>query len=129
MESLLESDRSGQIWVLFGCGGDRDRGKRAEMGAVACRLADHVVVTSDNPRSESPEAIIEDILQGCVDQSPHVEVDRARAIALVVSRAKAGDTVLIAGKGHEVYQEVDGVRLSFDDAHHAAEQLMLRSAA
>lgn len=129
LESLLESDRSGQIWVLFGCGGDRDRGKRAEMGAVACRLADHVVVTSDNPRSESPEAIIEDILQGCVDQSPHVEVDRARAIALVVSRAKAGDTVLIAGKGHEVYQEVDGVRLSFDDAHHAAEQLMLRSAA
>ena len=129
LESLLESDRSGQIWVLFGCGGDRDRGKRAEMGAVACRLADHVVVTSDNPRSESPEAIIEDILQGCIDQAPHVEMDRARAIALVVSRAKAGDTVLIAGKGHEVYQEVGGVRLSFDDAHHAAEQLMLRSAA
>ena len=80
----------GQIWVLFGCGGDRDRGKRAEMGAVACRFADHVVVTSDNPRSEAPEAIIRDILCGCEAGSPVIEADRAAAIALRGLRGKCG---------------------------------------
>ena len=129
LSTLAESDRCGQLWVLFGCGGDRDRGKRAEMGEVACRLADRVVVTSDNPRSEAPTSIIEDILKGCGDCAPLVEVDRAAAIALAVSQAHAGDTVLIAGKGHETYQEVAGVRLPFSDADYAAEQLLQRRAA
>ena len=79
------------------------------MGAIACQFADRVIVTSDNPRSEAPEAIIDDILRGC-DDSPIVESDRAAAIALVIAEAKVGDIVLIAGKGHEDYQEIDGVR-------------------
>ena len=115
--------------MLFGCGGDRDRGKRAEMGEVACRFADRVVVTSDNPRSEAPTSIIEDILKGCGDFAPLVEVDRAAAIAFAVSQAHAGDTVLIAGKGHETYQEVAGVRSPFSDADCAAAQLLQRRAA
>ena len=126
--ALKETDNAGALWVLFGCGGDRDPGKRAEMGAIACQFADRVIVTSDNPRSESPEAIIDDILLGC-DGSPIVEADRAAAIALVIAEAKVGDTVLIAGKGHETYQEIDGVRLPFDDAEHAAQHLQQRHAA
>ena len=114
--------------MLFGCGGDRDPGKRAEMGAIACEFADRVIVTSDNPRSESPEAIIDDILLGC-DDSPIVEADRGAAIALAIAEAKVGDTVLIAGKGHETYQEVDGVRLPFSDAERAAQHLQQRQAA
>ena len=129
LSALAESDRCGQLWVLFGCGGDRDRGKRAEMGEVACRFADRVVITSDNPRSEAPASIIEDILEGCGDCAPLVEVDRAAAIAFAVSQAHAGDTVLIAGKGHETYQEVAGVRSPFSDADCAAAQLLQRRAA
>jgi UDP-N-acetylmuramyl-tripeptide synthetase len=129
IRALAEVQDGGQIWVLFGCGGDRDRGKRAEMGAVACRFADRVVVTSDNPRSEAPEEIISDILSGCEAGSPVIEVDRAAAIAFAVSEADVGDIVLIAGKGHETYQEVDGVRLPFNDVECAAENLELRRAA
>ena len=128
IRTLKETDDAGALWVLFGCGGDRDPGKRAEMGAIACQFADRVIVTSDNPRSEAPEAIIEDILRGC-DDSPIVESDRAAAIALVIAEAKVGDTVLIAGKGHETYQEIDGVRLPFNDAEHAAQHLQQRQAA
>lgn len=127
--ALKDSENPGSIWVLFGCGGDRDQGKRAEMGAIACRFADRVIVTSDNPRSEAPSAIIQDILSGCEGASPMVEEDRASAIALAVSQASPGDTVLIAGKGHETYQEVDGVRLPFSDADCAEEQLQCRRAA
>ena len=126
--AVKETDNAGAIWVLFGCGGDRDPGKRAEMGTIACRFADRVIVTSDNPRSESPEAIIDDILLGC-DDSPIVEADRAAAIALAIAEAKVGDTVLIAGKGHETYQEIDGVRLPFNDAERAAQRLQQRQAA
>jgi UDP-N-acetylmuramyl-tripeptide synthetase len=126
--AVKETDNVGALWVLFGCGGDRDPGKRAEMGTIACRFADRVIVTSDNPRSESPEAIIDDILLGC-DNSPIVEADRAAAIALAIAEAKVGDTVLIAGKGHESYQEIDGVRLPFNDAERAAEHLQQRQAA
>ena len=126
--ALKETDNAGALWVLFGCGGDRDPGKRAEMGAIACEFADRVIVTSDNPRSESPEAIIDDILLGC-DDSPIVEADRGAAIALAIAEAKVGDTVLIAGKGHETYQEVDGVRLPFSDAERAAQHLQQRQAA
>ena len=127
--ALKAAENPGSIWVLFGCGGDRDKGKRAEMGAIACRFADRVIVTSDNPRSEAPDAIIQDILSGCEGASPMVEQDRASAIALAVSQARPGDTVLIAGKGHETYQEVDGVRLPFSDADCAEEQLQYRRAA
>jgi len=86
-------------------------------------------VTSDNPRSESPESIVDDILAGCDGGVPLVEVDRAAAIALAISRAAAGDTVLIAGKGHETYQETNGQRIQFSDAEHAAQHLALRQAA
>ena len=98
------------------------------MGTIACRFADRVIVTSDNPRSESPAAIIDDILLGC-DNSPIVEADRAAAIALAIAEAKVGDTVLIAGKGHETYQEIAGVRLPFNDAERAAQHLQQRQAA
>ena len=126
--ALKETDNAGALWVLFGCGGDRDPGKRAEMGAIACQFADRVILTSDNPRSEAPEAIIADILRGC-DVSPIVESDRAAAIALVIAEARVGDTVLIAGKGHETYQEIAGVRSPFNDAEHAAQHLQQRQAA
>ena len=126
--ALKETDSAGALWVLFGCGGDRDPGKRAEMGAIACRFADRVILTSDNPRSEAPEAIIADILCGC-DDSPIVEADRAAAIALVIAEARVGDTVLIAGKGHETYQEIAGVRSPFNDAEYAAQHLQQRQIA
>ena len=129
LAALIESKQDGAIWVVFGCGGDRDKGKRPEMGRIACRLADRVVVTSDNPRSEKPEQIVEDILRGCEDGSPLVEIDRAAAIAMAVAAAEQGDTVLIAGKGHEDYQEIQGARLPFSDLAHATESLSLRRAA
>ncbi len=101
--------------MVFGAGGDRDRGKRPLMGEVAARLADRVIVTSDNPRSEDPVAIVEEILAGA---GPGVEseVDRRAAIAMAVGGAAAGDVVVIAGKGHEQGQEFEGGRKEpFDD--------------
>lgn len=127
--AVSEAHRQGCVWVVFGCGGDRDRGKRSEMGAVAARLADRIVVTSDNPRGEPPEAIIQDILAGCGDVTPLVEVDRATAISLVIAKAAAGDTVLIAGKGHETYQEIAGDRIPFSDVQCASHYLSQRRAA
>jgi UDP-N-acetylmuramyl-tripeptide synthetase len=127
--AVSEAQHQGCIWVLFGCGGDRDRGKRSEMGAVAARLADRIVVTSDNPRGEPPEAIIQDILAGCEGAAPLVEVDRATAISLVIAEAAAGDTVLIAGKGHETYQEIAGARIPFSDVQCANHYLAQRRAA
>ena len=106
--------RGGKLVCVFGCGGDRDPGKRSQMGAIAERLADHVMLTSDNPRSEKPQAIIAAIAAG-MRRVPVAEVDRARAIADVVSAANARDVVLIAGKGHEPYQEIAGVRTPFSD--------------
>ncbi len=106
------------LTVVFGCGGDRDRGKRSLMGAVAARLADRVVVTSDNPRSESPQQIINDVLQG-TGAAAVVESDRAVAISWAIAQARAQDIVLIAGKGHEDYQEIDGRRLPFSDVQQA----------
>jgi UDP-N-acetylmuramoyl-L-alanyl-D-glutamate--2,6-diaminopimelate ligase len=106
----------GTLWVLFGCGGDRDRGKRPKMGEVAHRLADRVVITSDNPRSEDPTRIVDEILAGIADRSAvHVELDRETAIRWVLQQAQPGDAVLLAGKGHETYQEIAGVRRPFDD--------------
>ncbi len=102
------------LWCVFGCGGNRDKGKRPLMGAAAVRGADKVVVTSDNPRMEAPEEIIADIL-AAVPSPECVEPDRAAAIRYAVGRAAAGDIVLIAGKGHETYQDVLGRKLHFSD--------------
>jgi UDP-N-acetylmuramyl-tripeptide synthetase len=124
----LAAQRGGKLWCVFGCGGDRDPVKRPLMAAVAERNADRVVVTSDNPRSEKPEAIVSQVLLGlshreCVE----VEVDRARAIAATVSSAAPQDVILIAGKGHEDYQEIAGVKHPFDDREHARRALGARS--
>ena len=120
----------GELVCVFGCGGDRDRGKRPEMGRVAARLADRVVVTSDNPRSEEPCAITSDIVHGIRETGNRryaVEIDRAAAIATAIAEARVGDVVLLAGKGHEPYQETAGVRQPFLDADHAARALASRS--
>jgi len=116
----------GELVCVFGCGGDRDRGKRPEMGRVAARLADRVVVTSDNPRSEDPEAIASDIVHGIRSTGNRryaVELDRGSAIASAIGEAKAGDVILLAGKGHETYQERAGTREPFIDADHARRAL------
>jgi UDP-N-acetylmuramoyl-L-alanyl-D-glutamate--2,6-diaminopimelate ligase len=106
--------RGGKLMCVFGCGGDRDIGKRPQMGSIAERLADAVVLTSDNPRSENPQAIIAAIQAG-MQATPTIETDRALAIAQVVAQADAHDVILIAGKGHEPYQEIAGIRLPFSD--------------
>jgi len=118
--------RGGRLAVVFGAGGDRDPGKRPLMGAIAARLADRVLITSDNPRSEQPLAIISQIEQG-VEGKHEVEADRALAIERVISSAEAKDVVLIAGKGHESYQEVAGRRLHFSDEEHARSALARRT--
>jgi len=105
---------TGRLVVVFGCGGDRDRSKRPEMGRIACAGADVVVATSDNPRSEDPAAILAEVRAG-LDASAEVVVDRREAIARALEIARPGDAVLIAGKGHETTQEIDGVRHPFDD--------------
>jgi len=105
----------GQVWVVFGCGGDRDPGKRPDMGRAAEEGADRVVVTSDNPRSEDPLSIVEAILSGMESAPARVDPDRRAAITWALAHAEPGDAVLIAGKGHETYQEVVGVRHPFDD--------------
>lgn len=112
--------RSGQLWCVFGCGGDRDVTKRPMMAAVAQKNANRIVLTSDNPRSESADAIISQILPGFTDcSSLHVEADRALAIAQTIARARPGDVVLLAGKGHETFQEVCGIKHAFSDRDHA----------
>ena len=115
--------RPGRIVCVFGCGGDRDRGKRPLMGRAVAAGADLAVVTSDNPRSEDPLAIIAEILPGLGAAEHRVEPDRAAAIRLAVGLARPGDVVLIAGKGHEPYQEIGGVKLPFDDRAVAREAL------
>jgi len=117
----------GRLWCVFGCGGDRDRGKRAEMGRIAIVAADCVVVTSDNPRSEPAEQIIDDVLLG-IDalQSVCVEPDRAAAIAFAIERAEPGDLILLAGKGHEKFQLIAGQRLPFCDVDTAQRCLAAR---
>lgn len=106
---------SGQLVLVFGCGGDRDRGKRPEMGAIAARLADHVIVTSDNPRMEDPEAIIDDIVAGMPPHSFERHEDRRVAIHRALEAASPADVVLIAGKGHETYQIRGSVAYPFDE--------------
>jgi UDP-N-acetylmuramoyl-L-alanyl-D-glutamate--2,6-diaminopimelate ligase len=119
----LRETTTGAIAIVFGCGGDRDRGKRAEMGAVAARLADRLYLTSDNPRSEEPRAIVDDISAGVGSRSYVAELDRRCAIERAIAEARAGDVVLVAGKGHEAYQIVGERVLPFDDAAVAREAL------
>ncbi|MZP28958.1 UDP-N-acetylmuramoyl-L-alanyl-D-glutamate--2,6-diaminopimelate ligase [Heliobacterium undosum] len=127
LENVLVTARAlaqGRVITVFGCGGDRDRTKRPKMGAVVARLSDVAIVTSDNPRTEDPQRIIEDILPGLADGvDVHVEPDRSSAIALALSLAQPGDLVMIAGKGHETYQIVGAKVLPFDDRQIARERL------
>jgi UDP-N-acetylmuramoyl-L-alanyl-D-glutamate--2,6-diaminopimelate ligase len=127
LEKDLEALRphaKGQLLCLFGCGGDRDRGKRPLMAEVAERLADGVLVTDDNPRSEVPTAIFDDIRPGflAVDKVRFVE-GRGQAIAELIAAANAGDVLVLAGKGHEDYQEINGQRHAFSDLEEAAKAL------
>jgi UDP-N-acetylmuramoyl-L-alanyl-D-glutamate--2,6-diaminopimelate ligase len=126
LENVLRAARgltTGRLHVVFGCGGDRDRGKRPLMGEIAVRLADRVIVTSDNPRSEDPASIIDEILVGSGDDVEH-EVDRRVAIDRAIATAEPGDVVVIAGKGHEQGQEFEGGRkIPFDDVTVVRESL------
>jgi UDP-N-acetylmuramoyl-L-alanyl-D-glutamate--2,6-diaminopimelate ligase len=116
----LVAERGGKLWCIFGCGGDRDASKRPLMGAIADKLADRVVVTSDNPRSEKPETIIAQILLGLPScNTLEVQSDRALAIAQTVAQADARDVILLAGKGHEATQEIAGTKTAFSDRAHA----------
>ncbi|MBN1611664.1 MAG: UDP-N-acetylmuramoyl-L-alanyl-D-glutamate--2,6-diaminopimelate ligase [Polyangiaceae bacterium] len=132
LEQALRACRmitNGRIWCVFGCGGDRDRSKRSTMGAVAGDRADVVVVTSDNPRTEAPAAIAAPIAHAARRRRADllVELDRARAIELAVHQASPGDLVLVAGKGHEDYQEVGTQRFAFDDRTHVRHALDTRA--
>jgi UDP-N-acetylmuramoyl-L-alanyl-D-glutamate--2,6-diaminopimelate ligase len=117
LENVLRTARgltAGRVICVFGCGGDRDRGKRPQMGRIASELADVVIVTSDNPRSEDPQAIIDEVLAGTVGE-PEVEPDRRAAIERAIELAEPGSVVVIAGKGHESGQEIGGRVTPFDD--------------
>ena len=109
------ASQAGKLICVFGCGGDRDRGKRAMMGLVAEKFSDHCIVTSDNPRSEEPQHIIAEILGGMTANNHEIIAERATAIERAIGLARQRDTVLIAGKGHEDYQEIDGVKHPFSD--------------
>jgi UDP-N-acetylmuramoyl-L-alanyl-D-glutamate--2,6-diaminopimelate ligase len=114
--ATLRAHCEGRLICVFGCGGERDAGKRPVMGAIAERLADVVIVTDDNPRGEDGDAIVSQIVAGMrAPERATVERDRARAIDVAITQARAGDVVLIAGKGHETYQEVAGAKRPFDD--------------
>jgi len=138
LERALETLRSltpGRLWVVFGCGGDRDRSKRGPMGKVAAGLADEVIVTSDNPRSERPESIIDDVVGGIHSAvgastsdefSWRVDVERRSAIEDAILRAACRDVILVAGKGHETYQQCRGTRRDFDDRQVAFDALCRR---
>ncbi len=125
----VATDRGGQLWCVFGCGGDRDPGKRPQMGKIA-QMADHVLVTSDNPRSEDPHAIIEQIVAGMDTSHPssvlQTQDDRAAAILSAIKHAAKQDVILLAGKGHEPYQEIKGKKLPFSDVDHAQLALSAR---
>jgi UDP-N-acetylmuramoyl-L-alanyl-D-glutamate--2,6-diaminopimelate ligase len=116
----LAKQRGGKVWCVFGCGGERDSGKRPLMGRVAQEFADHIVITSDNPRSEEPKSIIAMILSGMSDDLKHVQTvpDRAAAIMAAVRHADIKDIVLVAGKGHESTQEINGKKFDFSDQEH-----------
>jgi UDP-N-acetylmuramoyl-L-alanyl-D-glutamate--2,6-diaminopimelate ligase len=122
------------LWVVFGCGGNRDKGKRPQMGRIAEQWADHVIITDDNPRFENGLDIVDDILAGCSEKIEHdstrkVEViqNREQAIQKVIARAADKDCIVVAGKGHEHYQEINGVQIAFDDSRIVIEALKMRA--
>jgi UDP-N-acetylmuramoyl-L-alanyl-D-glutamate--2,6-diaminopimelate ligase len=131
LRSVRASSPDSRVILVFGCGGDRDKMKRPLMGEISVSLADVVIVTSDNPRSEDPEAIMSSIIAGIPDHMRHrllsTDVDRRRAIQRAINIARTGDVVLIAGKGHEVTQTIGAESYPFDDRMVALE--MLRSVA
>jgi len=131
IHSVLRGARGsaeGRVIVVFGCGGDRDRAKRPMMGQAAAEDADLVIVTNDNPRTEDPLAIIDEITSGIPDGAAAiVEPDRAAAIERAIDAARPGDVVVVAGKGHETTQEIDGMLLPFDDREVARAALARRS--
>ena len=116
----ITEQRGGKIWCVFGCGGDRDAGKRSLMGAVAERNADHILITSDNPRSENPQAIMEMVRSGISKDAQNVQIiaDRAAAIMAAIRHSDTRDIVLVAGKGHETTQEINGKKFDFSDQEH-----------
>jgi UDP-N-acetylmuramoyl-L-alanyl-D-glutamate--2,6-diaminopimelate ligase len=122
--AALRPHAKGQLTCLFGCGGDRDRGKRPLMAEVVERLADEVLVTDDNPRTEDPARIFDDIRAGfaAADKVEFVP-GRGKAIAQIIAQAQAADVIVLAGKGHEDYQEIDGQRHPFSDLEEAAKAL------
>lgn len=118
LENVLTGLREvteGRLICLFGCGGDRDKTKRPLMGSIASRLSDICIVTSDNPRSEDPEAIIADIMEGITSGRRYVEPDRKKATALALAKARAGDVIVLAGKGHETYQILNTGKIHYDE--------------
>lgn len=122
--SAVKKHVAGNLICVFGCGGNRDTGKRAEMGAVATNNADYTIITSDNPRTEEPRQIIEQIVAGCKSAADYeIRVNRKEAIASAIERAEKKDAVLIAGKGHEKYQQIGADKFKFDDVEVAAEVL------
>lgn len=129
----LETSCPGDLWAVFGCGGDRDSGKRAEMGRIASGLASKLVITNDNPRTEDASAIASQIASGCVPNCDGadvlIELDRAAAIVYAIKSARPGDTVLIAGKGHETYQIIGRAQHAFSDVEHARQALAARGVA
>ncbi|MFT4552880.1 MAG: UDP-N-acetylmuramoyl-L-alanyl-D-glutamate--2,6-diaminopimelate ligase [Chlamydiales bacterium] len=131
LENVLKSLREcsiGRIFTVFGCGGDRDSGKRSEMGAIVEKLSDVSIVTSDNPRSENPLSICQDILEGFIDKSKFImEIDRKKAIELAIDLASPHDTILIAGKGHETYQVFARKTVPFNDREIASKLCIQKS--
>ena len=126
LENVLRAAREfteGRLICVFGCGGDRDRGKRPQMGRISARMSDLTVVTSDNPRTEDPDSILRDVAAGVGAADHVVEVDRRKAIALAIENASRGDLVVIAGKGHEDYQDIGGRKIRFDDRQVARDVL------
>lgn len=133
LENVLKTGRklgAKRVVVVFGCGGDRDRTKRPLMGAIAAKLADYTILTSDNPRSEEPARIVQEIEAGLTEANPQamylIEVDRAKAIQKAINLAEPGDQIWIVGKGHEDYQEFAGHRIHFDDREVARDALLER---
>ena len=123
----LRDHFSGNIWCVFGCGGNRDKGKRPIMGEIAEAFADKLIIADDNPRNEEGDEIVQHILSGMSNpEAAVIERDREKAIAYAVANATPGDVVLIAGKGHETYQDVGGNRLIFSDASQVRIALQLR---
>jgi UDP-N-acetylmuramoyl-L-alanyl-D-glutamate--2,6-diaminopimelate ligase len=123
LSTLREISQQAKLICVFGCGGNRDTGKRPLMGQIATELADHVIITTDNPRHEEPAAIIQDILTGVKRSNYQVITDRKQALIEALDQATAGDVVLVAGKGHESYQEIKGVKHHFSDLELVAELL------